>query len=30
MILLHFAYLSALLIGGLTLANRSFTSRLAK
>ena len=30
MILLHFAYLSALLIGGLTLANRAFTSRLAK
>ena len=30
MIVLHFAYLSALLIGGLTLANRSFTSRLAK
>ena len=30
MIFVHFAYLSALLIGGLTLANRSFTSRLAK
>lgn len=30
MILTHFAYLSLLLIGGLTLANRAFTTRLAK
>jgi len=30
MILIHFAYLSLLLIGGLSLANRAFTARLAK
>jgi lipooligosaccharide transport system permease protein len=29
-ILIHFAYLSLLLIGGLSLANRSFTARLAQ
>ena len=30
MILFHFAYLSLLLIAGLSLANRAFTARLAK
>ena len=30
MILSHFAYLSLLLIAGLSLANRAFTARLAK
>ena len=30
MIFIHFAYLTLLLVSGLSLANRAFTARLAK